>query len=159
MRLWSLQLQLLQCQWKKKDPAPDGVHSGNETTQSFTSTPGLYQVRQATAPWEGDCKDQRKRRKGSSLNSVQGPASHPVGADPQSCVQLRCGPTPLSSSEGKEWPCPCWKQYHTPSTWRAHSPFLQQATWTVYSWQMGPALAEEDLEALPAREASSGAKK
>lgn len=88
-------MQFLQCQWKKKDPAPNGVHSENETTQSFTSTPGLYQVRQATAPWEGDCKGQSKSRKGSALSSGQGPASHPVYAHTQPCAQPHYGPTPL----------------------------------------------------------------
>lgn len=157
-----LQLQFLQCQWKKKDPAPNGVHSENETTQSFTSTPGLYQVRQATAPWEGDCKGQRKSRKDSALNSGQGPASHPVCAHTQPCAQPHYGATPLpeqgcptlSSSEGKERCALAGStvtlQHTAPSSSR-HPNSVQLAR--------GTSLADRHLDALPASEACSRVKK
>jgi len=82
----------------------------NETTHTFTNTPGLYRVQQATALWERGYKDQRKGRKGLAQNSEQGPASYPICANTPSYLLLKYGSTPpqdhgtpmLFSSEGEE---------------------------------------------------------
>lgn len=66
--------------------------------------------------------------------------------DPLLC-QTRAAPCCPAMRERSE--CALVGSNVTLSTWRAHSSFLQQATWTAYSRQMGPALADGDLEALP----------